>query len=367
MSELTMTQSNTEKFNAFKRDIAKNKLFCKEMNLTDLKIVSDEFVEVGGVTLPLEKTAFKDLVRILGLNKKILSNFEEYMNEQAKLALLKAMQNGLANAGKRTVYLYASEQEKSVVRILNKKRPGLSDGAYLDVVERALNDNPNLVINSFAADHRGLHMNLLNESQIIDIQGMSDESFHFGLAIDNDFNKGTVVSPFNERLVCTNGMVTRVNAGAFSMKHFTSEEYNKFFEHMDALRKNEYVASGFFQNVKKAAATPASMAELEMARSWIAGPAGNDADLWLSTEYANSRYKAAGVDLETVSKEQLATAQSDKSVWDVVNAVTDFASHQHNYNISDFRRNSMKARAGELLFKGEFDMNNIMNVNPFAN
>ena len=172
------------------------------MCLTEIEIPSDEFIELNGTTLPISKDAFKDLISILGLNKKILKNFSEFMSEEAKFALIKAMQRGLANSDKKDLYLYASASTKTVERILTKKRPGFSDSNYLELVERVLNENPDFDINSKTTDYRGVAVNLVNPNTPIGLNGFADESFHFGLSIENNFQKGTIVSPFNERLIC---------------------------------------------------------------------------------------------------------------------------------------------------------------------
>lgn len=365
----TMTESNTQKFNSFKRDLNKNKLFASKVNLTELEIPSDEFIEYNGNTLPISKDAFKDLIRILGLNKKILKNFSEFMSDEAKFALIKAMQRGLANTENREIFLYASAQTKTVERILTKKRPGISDQNYLELVDRVLNENPNFEINSFTTDYRGTAVNLVNPNSPIGLNGFADESFHFGLSVENNFRKGTVVSPFNERLICSNGMVTRRSMGAFELNELTADSWNDFSEHMNSLKSNDYIAPGFMGGVKKAIETPASVLEVDQARSSILSRckmSENDVDLWIPTANMTNKYMAAGIDLETTTHEKKATAQSDKTIWDLVNAMTNVASHSHNFEMSEFQRNLLKAEAGDLLYKEAYNMNNIMNVNPYA-
>lgn len=363
---MTNTMTNTEKFQTMKKQVERAKLACAEISLMDIKITSEEFIEVGNSIIPINTTAFKDLIQILGLNRSILRNFQELMNETAKYKLLKAMQNGLVNAGNSTVFMYATA-DKVVVRILKKRKQGMTDSMYLDTLERVLNDNSDLTINSFAVTPTSLNCNLLNSTQIIDIKDMHDEEFHFGLSINNDFSGGTSVSPFNERLVCTNGMVTRIESGTYSMKKVTAENYESFIEYMSELKKNNYIAPGFLNSVRQASNTYASVYELESARSLLQRTSNisSDVDSWLPIDNIKMKYLAKGVDLDTVSNEMKSTATTNVKVWDVVNGITDFASHQYNYKISDFGRNVLKSEAGKLLFKENFDMNNIMSVNPF--
>ena len=368
--------TTTQKFEAFQKEIKKGKMVKSKVFLSDLKIESDEYIEFKGITMSISPAAFKDLIRILGLNKKILKNFSEYMSDKAKFALFKAMQNGIAHAGKAYVYLHASK-DRTIQRITLKEGFGITNDAYVEIIERAINDNPDFEINSYAVDNNGLHMNMTNNGQIIDIPNMPDESFHFGLSIDNHFNHGTLVSPFNERLICENGLITTMdgtaetlkmdNPGTFSMKGRDSESWNEFFEHMDELKKNNYVPAQFVNKVTAADETYASVAELEKARSIMRSNSNIDSDveLFIPSENMKMKYQSRGVDLAAESFTKLKTANSGVKMWDLINKMTDFASHQYNYEIDNTGRKNIKDAAGKMLYRKEFDMNSIMNVNPF--
>lgn len=370
------TLSNTQKFESFKKEVQRGKMVKSKIFLSDIKIMSDEYIEFQGVSIAIAPEAFKDIIRILGLNKKILSNFSEYMSEKAKLGLIRAMQKGISSSGKAYVYLHVT-RDKVVQRITLKKGFGVTNDAYLDIIERAINDNPDLEINSYAVDTKGLHMNMTNNSQVIDIPNMPDESFHFGMSIDNNFSLGTLVSPFNERLICENGLITTMNGtaetlkmdnpGTFSMKERTAGKWNEFFDHIDELKKNNYVPAQFVNKVKTADETYASVAELEKARSIMRSNSNLDTDveLWVPAENMRMKYQSKGVDLTEQTFDKLKTANSGVKMWDLINRMTDFASHNYNYEITNTGRKNIKESAGKMLYRKEFDMNSIMTVNPF--
>ena len=77
-----------------------------------------------------------------------------------------------------------------------------------------------------------------------------------------------------------------------------------------------------------------------------------------------SYYKTqAGIDTVTMSKEQKKNAKTGTSVWDLLNGLTHFSTHDNGFAISDDSRRRLQVQAGGLLVK-EFDMSNLV-ASPF--
>ncbi len=75
-------------------------------------------------------------------------------------------------------------------------------------------------------------------------------------------------------------------------------------------------------------------------------------------------YMDANIDVHLFSKEQTASAKTGQSVWDIANAITDFASHDYGFKMEDKDRTRMQLEAGRLLTKKAYDIETLV-PSPF--
>jgi len=64
-----------------------------------------------------------------------------------------------------------------------------------------------------------------------------------------------------------------------------------------------------------------------------------------------------------MSKEQKKNAKTGTPIWDVINGLTHFSTHDNGFRIDDYDRRRVQMEAGRMLTK-EFDMANIVK-SPF--
>ena len=58
------------------------------------------------------------------------------------------------------------------------------------------------------------------------------------------------------------------------------------------------------------------------------------------------------------------TARTGTPVWDVINGVTHFATHNNGIKITDSDRSALQMEAGRILSKSKFDVQNLIK-SPF--
>ncbi len=78
-----------------------------------------------------------------------------------------------------------------------------------------------------------------------------------------------------------------------------------------------------------------------------------------STEEA---YKKNGVIIENLNKDQKENARTDVSYWELVNGITDFASHNYGHELKN--PDTLQRFAGRLFVKKP-DLSNLV-LNPFG-
>ena len=109
----------------------------------------------------------------------------------------------------------------------------------------------------------------------------------------------------------------------------------------------------------------ASIDELTTARNLIkANSKITDLELEMyvpigSTEDA---YKSNGKLIEDFNKDQKKNASTDVSYWELINGITDFASHNYGYDVSN--PDVLQRLAGRMFVKKP-DLNNLV-INPFG-
>ena len=73
-----------------------------------------------------------------------------------------------------------------------------------------------------------------------------------------------------------------------------------------------------------------------------------------------------GIQPTELTPAQKRNARTNVSVWDIVNGITDFASHDYGYEIKDPEntRNELMVQAGGILTK-QYDTQNLLVAQPY--
>ena len=336
----------------------------KVVHFRDINIIDTENIEYNGSRISITKSAFKNLLGLLGMSNTFAQKFEQLFTKEAKAQFINTMKNAMAsNSGRlNEVTLVLNPLTKYVVAITKKEQFGISNSQFIGVAENII-DNHSMDVTNWSVDPGTgiVTINAFNPKANFAVQGLSDEVFTGGVTFQNSPKDGFQVLPYINRQWCTNGLTTAFAQEAYTLNSLDQASMEKFFENMNDLRKNNFAPSGFADRVRAAHNTPASLHELQFAHNLIEPFAGERADNWIPlTENMNAFYKAG---FDTLSSDQLRHAKSNTSVWDVVNGVTHFATHGSGIidtNMQDYNSSDLMVKSGNLFGKKSFDHENTM-------
>lgn len=336
----------------------------KVVPFRDINLIDVESIEFQGSKINITKSAFKNLLGLLGMSNTFAQKFESLFTKEAKAQFINTMKNAMAsNSGRLSeVTLVLNPITKTVVAITKKEEFGISNQQFMQVAENII-DNQSMDVTNWSIDPGTgiITINAFNPKANFAVQGLSDEVFTGGVTFQNSPKDGFQVLPYVNRQWCTNGLTTAFAQEAYSLNSLDQGSMEKFFENLNGLRKNNFAPTGFADRVRAAHNTPASLHELQFAHNLIEPFAGERVDNWIPLmENMNAFYRAG---FEGLSNEQMKHAKSNTSVWDVVNGVTHFATHGAQIidtNMQDYNASDLMVKSGNLFGKKSFDHENNM-------
>ena len=336
----------------------------KVVPFRDINLIDVESIEYQGSKINITKSAFKNLLGLLGMSNQFAQKFETLFTKEAKAQFINTMKNAMAsNSGRLSeVTLVLNPVTKTVVAITKKEEFGISNQQFMQVAENII-DNQSMDVTNWSIDPGTgiITINAFNPKANFAVQGLSDEVFTGGVTFQNSPKDGFQVLPYVNRQWCTNGLTTAFAQEAYTLNSLDQGSMEKFFENLNGLRKNNFAPTGFADRVRAAHNTPASLHELQFAHNLIEPFAGERVDNWIPlAENMNAFYRAG---FETLSTEQLKHAKSNTSVWDVINGVTHFATHGAQIidtNMQDYNASELMVKSGNLFGKKSFDHENTM-------
>ncbi|MEO6302042.1 MAG: hypothetical protein ABIP51_02605, partial [Bacteroidia bacterium] len=187
------------------------------------------------------------------------------------------------------------------------------------------------------------------------------EEFNPGYSFINNPMQGISLAQYVERLVCTNGMTTRDVKGEFRLDVMQEGKIKKFFEEFVMLGKSNFIPGQFPEMLEKAMTTAASFDEIRAARNIMTGNSNlkdNELSNYLP-EFSSVAAKLArkGIDYAKCSDTQLQNYPTEYKVWDIVNRLTWFGSHDTGLQAE---RGEIQKKAGYLFKKSVYDTENVL-------
>jgi hypothetical protein len=140
---------------------------------------------------------------------------------------------------------------------------------------------------------------------------------------------------------------------------------NEFFEKIKVLKTAGFMPGEFQNKVSQAIATRASFNEVKSAADLITGSSKMTkefVDRFVPFNDIRRKFLAKGCDTIGWNAQQAQNAITDISVWDVINGITDFASHDYGFDLSEGNRLALQVKAGGLLARKSFDTQNLVHV-----
>lgn len=343
----------------------------------DEQSLSKGRVQVAGNDVKASPEFFSSLGRLLKLNSALTKEFLK--NEDGKIAtsLINGLKEYRSTHGKGEVMLIANPQSRELIDICEPRRYSrMTNESVLDLTERILNESPNMVIETIDFNPGGgrLAVNLLNGNEIAFPKAGKDEYFKFGFSIVQT-RKGTHTEMYNQRLVCSNGMRASLGSGAIGGNNALNfvesyklagtgvEEIRHFLNHVEEMKKHDFVPGAFQATLSSAVETRASIAEVERVLHLAQGRV-DEQDPALRKQFAEAigykyfdgyadalaRVVKKGWDPARLNDKQRAFIKTGQSVWDVVNSLTYLGSN--NSGIPIKQKHELKFEAGQLFSKG---------------
>jgi hypothetical protein len=351
-------------FKQFKEEVLSKKIGRKQVSLSEIRLISESAIQINGLALALAPAGFSSLLKIVGISKQLRKNLIKQYGDSFADNLVSTMGKAMG-ASKGNVTLLIDMRKKRVVNIVRSSEQMVSNESYLNNVERIISDS-NLEIDSMVVrDNGGFTISTIGDKSQWGLSGAeSQESFKFGLNFDNDPVKGTRLMPYNQRLVCTNGMIGQGFVGVHQLTN-DKDSWDAFYHKIDVLKNDNFKPIEFSSTLKSIMSADASVAELTQARNLMrANSKIGDIELERYAPIASTEeaYKKKGVLVEELNKDQKENARTDVSYWELINGITDFASHNYGHEVSN--PDTLQRFAGRLFVKKP-DLTNLV-LDPFS-
>ena len=162
-------------------------------------------------------------------------------------------------------------------------------------------------------------------------------------------------------------MVTRQFEESYKLKSMNQQVWEEFYRHLDNIEKGGFVPVKFSQQVERASSTPASLYELEQGLRLITDNSnceGDSTEMFIRAKNTYNRLHSSGIDTVRLTDAQKRNVRTGVTVWDVINGVTDFASHNYGFEKKPNADRHLQMRAGDMLSK-TFDSANLVLNQPF--
>jgi hypothetical protein len=341
----------------------------KTVAFKDINLLDENTIEYQGNRINITTPAFKSLLKLVGMSQQFAKKFETLFTSEAKSQFINRMKDAMAsNMGNmQDVTLIVNPTTRSIVAFGKSDSANISNGQFVQVAEDIINKHSMDVTNWSVDPATGLiSIDAFNPKAEFGIQGLSDEVFTGGVSFKNSPIGGFQVMPYVNRTWCTNGLTTAMAQETYTLHSLGGDNMEKFFNHLQELRKNNFAPTGFADRVRTAVETPASLSEMRFAHNLIEKYAGDRSENWVPFKENMNAYNKLGI--ENISGDQMKMSRTNTSLWSVVNSLTHFSTHGAGIidtNMTDYNAADLQVKAGNLFGKKSYDFENSM-PNPFA-
>lgn len=355
-----------EDYEKFKKEALDTALVRSEIKLADLEIVSEKTVKYQGTYFEMTEDAFQGLIRLCGLNKEAASNFADAFGSQTRIQLLDTLRTALSvkeNRSSATIVL--NTRTKAVVDIRREASSVLANSTMLGLFEDVMGAQKNMRIKRMALSSNGsIEITAVNDNWAFQIAKLKNEFFHSGLAFINQPHQ-SIVSPFNERLTCTNGTVYSEKGLSLILKSSSATAVSGFIGQVRQIAGMQEFEEKFKARVIRMMKTVASYAEMKHVYENVLYHLVVDdtevrrlVDSFIPIKEVQAAYLGAGIEIES-NRAMWKRADTNMTVWELVGVLTDLSSHPERYALAlkggDQAVFSLQKQAGQICFKKEYD------------
>lgn len=351
-------------FDKLKKTAIQYEPFQKTIALEQLSFLTLETVDVMGAKFGISKNAIKSLSNLVGIPLTTSERLKGNLGEDFTVRLLNSLKEMLSKMKSTEVDLIVDRNRiiQSIAKSSNLSKK-ITNASFFDIIEPVIEQN-NFTCTHFAVQEDGSVDIALMSPNKINVGGIDEEVFKPGFKFSNNI-RGFYTDSYVNRLFCTNGMVTPDSKTTYKLDAIGGHELNGYYEHLKKLQNSNFVSPDFFDKVKMTMDSKASVSEVESAINTMLNNSrakeSVDVQRFLDLRGTYLDYMAADNPIDKISHEARKSAPTQYSVWDVINAMTDFGSHDHGFEV----KNPMyiQTAAGRILSKTP-DLKNIISKIP---
>lgn len=357
-------------FELFKQEAVKNQPLTRQVRLSELEMLQNDKIGYNGLELSMTKDAISSLRSILGFGAQTEKNLDETFNEEVRRRIVNLLKVAKTSSSKDLeIQMIVSPVSKNVLNFLTKSLL-ITPSNFFSLYENFASDS-NLEIFDTSIDASGrISISAKAKQGEFQVGSFADEVFHPGISFTSSYKGGIEVSSFVERLVCRNGMVRKTKEETI-MLGATPEQNSLFFERMRLLQQRNFMPLNFVDSVVSAKNVNASLAEVELAHNAIAKAMRKGSEMKVDKNLTSkfvpyfdvaNQFKQKGLDIITLNQRQKENAITNVKVWDVINGITDFASHDYGFGVSDSSLKDLQVLAGSMFDKPFYDTQNLVGI-----
>jgi hypothetical protein len=253
--------------------------------------------------------------------------------------------------------LFGSKELQQIIKI--KKKKNVEYATTPDVVSVVLEtiNKYNLQVSDFTTDKLGNF--IIKTFPSFDKLSINDDAFIYGdecfyknIIFMSDLNSYKVI-PSTVRVKCLNQLTSADLHDGISFEDISTESLKKLNSNLDTLKKNDFVSKNFIRQVKRAYTTPASYNEyLRVIENIKHNSNIDNSNLDYYFDYTENTKKIHNF----CDKESIELCQSinckiptNKTVWELINGATYFASNSKQDEINDGQRLVISNSCGNFI------------------
>lgn len=353
----------------FKNKATNQSIVRKMVSISELEIVSDKLLGFSGVEWEMTETAFKSLVKYLGLSNTVLDKITKTLGDDSSKKLLEMMRIAISKESEKNyICMMVNKVNSKIVNFAKSAESVLSNGAFFQLFEQTMNNHSGMEIKNMGITEEGnIELSVLNNNWEFNVGNLNEEFFKSGLVFINT-PEATIINPFNERLTCTNGMVISEKGLSLILKKASAGDVSAFFDTVTNLKGVQNFEQTFKSRIVKMMDTQASYAEMLGCYNNVNYNIANTKDPmvrqtiheFIPVHEVQAEYLKHAIDLNTLNNKDHKKIYTPHSIWDLVNFLTDLSSHPFKYGLQLTHGNSsmfnMQRHAGDLCFKEQFDL-----------
>lgn len=355
-------------FNQFKAQAEKATPFTFTLPLSSIELLDNGRIafpfEGNMVQFILSEGAVGDFINLLDMPAKMVKEINTTMGPQMRTRLLTFVQQSKMVGKKVPEWTFIINRlTPNTIESIVTKNLLVSTEAYFNTLDGLMNGADGKVTDSFVSPDGTVSLSASFASGEFGVKGLKDEFFHPGFTLKISPKDGLSVQNFMKRLVCENGM-QKADGQNYRLIDFKNPA--QFFEIINMAKKNNFIPETFINQVRLANNTYASFAEVKYAAGLIMKTTKKKmekhmVDAYVPLNQVTEAFIKKGVDPIKWNNQQAQTAITNVKVWDVINGVTWFGSHDEGYNVSTQARVGLQVAAGNML-SGTYDTSNLVGV-----